>query len=334
MPADGSHLEEREFIAGSRATWERLDAATVEAAAKGVARLGPEALKLMHEDYRRTAADLAFAQTHYEESRTTLYLNRLVARAHAELYGAAPRRLAKTIDFLVSGYPRLVRANARPVLLATALFLAATLVASVLAYVDWSVARTFVPEAMREGIGDQLGAGPTEAETLAAIAPLLTAGITANNIQVALTAFAGGMTAGALTAWAMIQNGLLLGALAGAAATGGQSLLFWSLIVPHGSLELPAIMLAGGAGFVLARAILFPGDLPRTAALRAAGSVAVRLVLGALPLFAVAGIVEGFFTPGTADPLVKLAVGAVLAAGFLAYVMLAGRGEEPTPAGS
>ncbi|TLM76282.1 MAG: stage II sporulation protein M [Actinobacteria bacterium] len=146
-------------------------------------------------------------------------------------------------------------------------------------------------------------------------------------MQVALVAFAGGMTAGILTGWSMLQNGLLLGALAGAAAKSGQALAFWSLIVPHGSLELPAIVLAGGSGLMLARAILFPGDLPRAASLRRAAGEAVRIVLGALPLFLLAGLVEGFFTPSATDPVLKLGVGTALAAAFVAYVLLTGRGE-------
>lgn len=323
-------MDEREFIAGSRDAWERLDSATAEALARGVTKLEPASLKRMHEDYRRTAADLAYAQTHYPQARTTLYLNGLVARAHAELYGASPRRLAAIGTFLASGYPRLVRANARPVLLAAALLTAGILAGAAIATVDWPLARTFVPEALREGIGDRLDQDAAgSAEFVATIAPLLTAGITANNIQVALTAFAGGMTAGLLTAWAMISNGLLLGALAGVATSAGQAVGFWALIVPHGALELPAIVLAGGAGFVLARAIVFPGDLPRVVALRAEAPTAVRLVIGALPMFAIAGLIEGFFTPSAADPLVKLGVGAALTLAVAAYLLLAGRAEEP-----
>lgn len=320
-------MDEREFIAGSRDAWQRLDEAAARASEHGVAKMGPDALKAMHEDYRRATADLAYAQTHYPATRTTAYLNSLVARTHAELYGAPPRRLATLGRFLTFDYPRLVRAHARPVLLAAALLLGGVAAGYLLAYVDWPLARTFLPEALREGVGDRLAQGQGGGDLVADLAPLLSAGITTNNIQVALVAFAGGMTAGVLTAWSMLQNGLLLGALAGAAAKSGQALAFWSLIVPHGSLELPAIILAGGSGLVLARAILFPGDLPRAASLRAAAGEAVRVVLGALPLFVLAGLVEGFFTPSDTDPLLKLAVGAALTAAFVAYVTLAGRGD-------
>lgn len=322
-------MEEREFIAGSRESWERLDAATGEAAGQGIAKLGPDVLKRMHEDYRRTAADLAYAQTHYPGSRTTAYLNSLVARAHAGLYGAAPRRLAAAWAFLASGYPRLVRTHAGPVLLAAALLFGGVLLGFLLAYTNWPLARTFVPEALREGVGDRLERGSAADGLVTDLAPLLSAGITANNVQVALVAFAGGMTAGVLTGWSMLQNGLLLGALAGAASKAGEAFAFWALIVPHGSLELPAIVLAGGSGLMIARSILFPGDLPRASSLRRGASEAVRVVLGSLPLFVLAGLVEGFFTPSAVDPVWKLLVGAALTGAFVAYIALAGRDEAP-----
>jgi uncharacterized membrane protein SpoIIM required for sporulation len=191
--------------------------------------------------------------------------------------------------------------------------------------VNYPLARLFIPEMLRDGIGDRLErTGDLHALT-SAIAPLISAGITANNLQVALVAFAGGVTFGALTAYALVVNGLLIGALAGAFDKAGGSLYFWSLIVPHGSLEIPAIVLAGGAGLVMGRALLSPGDLPRSSALRAASPDALRLLLGTVPLFVIAGFIEAFVTPLPVPEALKLALGALLAALLLAYLAFAGR---------
>ena len=103
------------------------------------------------------------------------------------------------------------------------------------------------------------------------------------------------------------------------------SLEFWALIVPHGSLELPAIVIAGAAGLHMAGALVFPGDAPRMVALRTVAPQAVRLMLGTIPLFIIAALVEGFFTPGGYDPMLKLAVGGVLASLLAAYWALGGR---------
>lgn len=323
-------MDERSFIADSRQTWERLEATLAETRANGVTKIGAPRLRQLHEDYRRTAADLAYAQTHYPEGRSLDYLNALVGRAHAELYGATPRRLSSAWEFVVSGYPTLVRTYAREVWLAAALLFGAGALGFLLAHINYPLARLFIPEALRDGVGDSLErSGDLHAMT-ASVAPLISAGITANNIQVALVAFAGGVTFGALTVYALTINGLLIGALAGLFDKAGGNLYFWSLIVPHGSLEIPAIVLAGGAGLVMGRALLAPGDLPRGDALKRVSPDALRLLLGTIPLFVIAGFIEAFVTPLPIPELLKLALGGALAALFVAYVTLAGRSRVPT----
>lgn len=320
-------MDEQTFIDGSREIWERL-AFSLEATGREGARMGAGEVRQLHEDYRRTAADLAYAQTHYPGSKTEAHLNTLVGQAHARLYGSAPRNLKGVWEFLARGYPRLVRARWRAVAASAVLLFGAVALGFLLAHVNYPLARLFVPEALRESVGERVEQGIGFGD-VASLGPLLTAGITANNIQVALTAFAGGMTFGALTVYALIMNGLLLGSLAGMFSLTGESVYFWTLIVPHGSLELPAIVLAAAGGLVLAGALISPGDLPRGAALRAASGDAAKLVLGSIPLFLIAGVIEGFFTPSAADGVLKLAFGALASAILAAYLFGAGRGGEP-----
>ncbi len=107
------------------------------------------------------------------------------------------------------------------------------------------------------------------------------------------------------------------------------SLDLWSFVAPHGTLEFPAILIAGGAGFVLGRGLLFPGLLPRRAALERAGRLAVRLVLGVIPLLAVAGLVEGFVSPTHVPALDKFMVAVALAMALALYVAPGWRGARP-----
>lgn len=324
-------MDERTFVAGSRAAWERLATSAEDARSQGVADLGVERLKQMHEDYRQAAADLAYAQTHFPASDVTVYLNGLVGRAHGELYGATPRRMATMWRFMARGYPRLVRKNWRPIALAAAILFGATALGFLLANVDYPLARLFLPAQYRDVVGDPVTTNKTTDSALGFIAPLLSAGITINNIQVAILAFAGGVSLGLMTVWAMFQNGMLLGVLAGVFAKAGNSLPFWSMIVPHGALELPAIALAGGGGLMLARALLMPGDLPRLEALRRVAGEAARVLLGSVPLFIAAGLIEGFITPRSYAPALKLGLGALAFLALAAYLTLAGRGDESSP---
>ncbi|MCE5190789.1 MAG: stage II sporulation protein M [Actinomycetia bacterium] len=325
-------MEEREFVAGSKGVWERLAAAVEDAREHGVRRLSAPALKQMHEDYRHAAADLAYAQTHYAGTETVAYLNRLVAFAHGELYGTPPRRLAGVWRFLSAEYPELVRKNWKPLAISAGILTAAVMLGFALAFVNPPVARLLLPAQYRDTVGDSVARGNEGAnEQMVGLAPVVSAYITSNNIQVSLMAFAGGITFGALTAYALTMNGLMLGVLAGMFTKGGGSLGFWALIVPHGALELPAIMLASAAGLVLARALLFPGDLTRADALRANSGDAVRLVIGAVPLLIIAGIIEAFLTPrGGIDPTMKLAFGAVVFLLLVAYLALPGRKSART----
>src|SRR5262249_16873048 len=77
-----------------------------------------------------------------------------------------------------------------------------------------------------------------------------------NNLHVSLVAFALGITLGIGTAWLMFYKGVIVGALMAIFLEAGQGRLFATGVLPHGVLELPAILIAGGAGFVLARGML------------------------------------------------------------------------------
>jgi uncharacterized membrane protein SpoIIM required for sporulation len=95
------------------------------------------------------------------------------------------------------------------------------------------------------------------------------------------------------------------------------SIPLWSFVAPHGVLELPAIIIAGGAGLRLAHGLLFPGVLPRQQSLTRAGSRAVALVLGCLPILIIAGIIEAFVSPTDLSAPMKFGLAAAL------FVMLA-----------
>lgn len=316
-------MNEQEFVGGSQATWRRLGSAVEHASHHGVASLGAHDLKRMHEDYRTSASDLAYAQTHFPGSAATAHLNSLVARAHAELYGAPPRRIAALWRFLSAGYPRLVRTHWRPVLASSALLVLATVVGFSTSYANPQVARMMLPAQMRDYVPE---AGRAEAELVGIEqAPAMSSAITVNNVRVSFMAFAGGMTFGVLTVYALLMNGAMLGVLAGVSQQSGTGLEFWTLIVPHGALELPAIALAGASGLLLARALVFPGDLPRRAALRLVTDDALKLVMGAVPLLVIAGLIEAFITPQAFATELKLAIGVAAAVGLAAYIALPGR---------
>jgi uncharacterized membrane protein SpoIIM required for sporulation len=127
----------------------------------------------------------------------------------------------------------------------------------------------------------------------------------------------------------MVLNGLLIGVIGAATLQAGMAGQLWTFVVPHGVLELPAIFIAGGAGFEIARGMLFPGLLPRRESLARAGGRAAQLLLGTIPMLIVAGVIEGFLSPSeTAAPL-KFLFGAVMFAALVTYLMRTPQGRKP-----
>ncbi|MCL5103793.1 MAG: stage II sporulation protein M, partial [Armatimonadetes bacterium] len=155
--------------------------------------------------------------------------------------------------------------------------------------------------------------------------------IMTNNIKVAIISFAGGITAGTITVFEMIQNGAVIGVVAtvGGAAMGQAR--FWSYILPHGIIELTAIFICGGAGFIIACAIIAPGNLRRSDAIRLASGKALRLFTGTLPFFVVAAIIEGFITPSVLPTWSKLTFAGITAIGLILYLGFAGTTTSPHP---
>lgn len=311
-----------------RQGWQRLEALVARAKQRGFADFTGEDLRALHAVYTQTAADLAFAQTHYPTSSTTTYLNNLVAGAYAQIYTSKPRRVHRIISFLIRDYPRLVRRKAREIALAAAVFLGTSALGFVLPFTNPRLSRSLLPEMFREQIIDKLEKGQAASQVQGSMGAAVSSMIMVNNIQVSFIAFAGGMLLGTLTIYTLAVNGLLLGGLAGTFAKYGFSLPFWSLILPHGILELPAIWLTAGAGLVVGKAIIRPGVEPRSVTIRRGAHDAVRLLMGTVPIFVVAGLVEAFFTPLVLPEWTKLLVAASLGMALAAYLTLAGRASD------
>jgi len=105
---------------------------------------------------------------------------------------------------------------------------------------------------------------------------------------------------------------MMLGVIGAACHQYGMSVALWSFVAPHGSLELPSILIAGGAGFRLGYAMLFPGNLRWKDSVERGGVEATRLISGIIPLLVIAGCLEGFFSPSQAPVWLKFTVGGLL----------------------
>ncbi|MDQ2952797.1 MAG: stage II sporulation protein M, partial [Chloroflexota bacterium] len=149
--------------------------------------------------------------------------------------------------------------------------------------------------------------------------------IIVNNVRVAVVLFAGGMTAGLLTVYALAVNGAMLGTIFAVVQSYGLGGGLLAFIAGHGVLELSAIFLSGGAGLRLAWTIVRPGERSRRDALRLGAAQAARTLMLVIPVLGIAGLIEGFLSPSGASDLLKAAVGLVTGALLWGYIAFAGR---------
>jgi len=230
--------------------------------------------------------------------------------------------------FFTVDFPRAIRRHLLWVLLATMISLVPGAIGFGLTWHDRAVADQVLPADLMSMLDPVVQRHQRPKDWLPALERAPASGfIMTNNIRIAITSFAGGMTAGLLTVFLMIFNGIMLGVIAAAVSLDSPTtaLNFWAFVAPHGVLELTAIFISGGAGFVLAYAIVNPGEVPRRVALKTAGKEALKLMLGVAAMLVVAGLIEAFFSPLNIPEQIKLTVAAIEAFLMLAYFALAGR---------
>lgn len=291
-------------------------------------QLSPEEINALGRLYRAATSDLALAQRDFPQHRVTLYLNQLVARAHAILYRTEPLALSRLWRFVTSGFPSVYRETLPFIVVAALLFIIPAILAGIGTFWQPETARWLLPAEVQSLIPS---IEKKELWTDIAIneRPYASSFIMRNNIQVSFVAFAGGVLAGMLTVWAMVFNGLLLGGVTGLTAHYGIGFELWTFVIGHGVVELSVIFIAGGSGLRLGWAILNPGLLRRRDALALAARKAVRLIVGCVPLLVMAGLIEGFISPAENIPwFIKWSIG--LGSGLLlySYLLLAGRNGQ------
>lgn len=311
------------WIDSRKDNWNRLEALTSRVETGGVKSLGPDELRDFGLLYRQSAADLSAARADGAARTLEQSLNRLVGRAHNFVYSGRKLGFRSLWNFFAHGYPRLLRRLSGYVVLSTAIFVLGAVLGTLVAITRPDFQRAFMSQQML----DDLDHHKMWTERILAEKPQESSHIMTNNITVCFISFAGGISAGLLTLWSLFFNGLMLGVIAVACAQHHMALSLWSFVAAHGALELPAIFLAGAAGLRIASGILFPGMLRRRDSIALAGSEAVQLVAGIIPMLIVAGTLEAFLSPTHAPVALKFAVGALL---FTALCFWLGEGGRKT----
>ncbi|MFZ0908348.1 MAG: stage II sporulation protein M [Candidatus Acidiferrales bacterium] len=307
--------------------WSRLEQLVGRSRSGGVSALDHRELQELGLLYRQTASDLAAVREDITSPQLAAYLNQLLGRAHNLIYMGQRPKISGIVKFYSQTYPQIFRETLPETLLAFAIFMVTGVAAWAITIHDPAFAHRFLGPQMMETIEQR----KMWTQSIVTIKPAAASGIMVNNMVVGFVTFAYGITLGIGTVWMMALNGILIGVVGAATWKAGMASQLWSFVAPHGVIELPAIFIAGGAGFEIARGMLFPGLLPRGESLARAGGRAARLLLGTIPMLFVAGIIEAFLSPSDIPHALKYLFAGVMFTLLMMYLNFSRR-ARPEPA--
>ncbi|HUQ02668.1 MAG TPA: stage II sporulation protein M [Kofleriaceae bacterium] len=314
-------------------TWRQLEDLLKRVHDKGLSGLAAEELATLPHLYRATLSSLSVARAISLDRALVEYLESLVARAYVVVYGSRERARTRVWEFLRWRFPAAVRAGRWHVVLSLLFTIAGAVAAFEMVsadsdayymFVDSSLAGGRDPSAPTSELRDQLYDEQDFNHGLSYFASSLFN----NNSRVGILAFALGFLAGLPTLILLLQNGLMLGAFAALYHSRGLSWDLWGWLLPHGVTELLAVILCGGAGFLLAHAVVFPGSEPRVDALRRRGRQAAEIVLGSVIMLFIAGLIEGIFRQTVTSIEVRYAVACSTALFWIWYFGFCGRARQ------
>ncbi|MGH8910716.1 MAG: stage II sporulation protein M [Egibacteraceae bacterium] len=302
------------FIALNQPVWDRLETLVGRPPAED------EIAELVR-CYQQTSTHLSYARTHLEDPSLAAALSSLTGRAAALIYGTRPRTVRGLTRFFADTFPAALWHIRWYVAVSAALFLIPAVGMATWLSGSPRALDALAPAALREAyVHEDFADYYTSAP-----ASVFASQVTTNNIQVSIVAFAAGVLLCLPTGFILAVNGANIGVAAGLFAAAGQMPRFWGLILPHGLLEITAVIIAGATGLRLGWTVIDPGDRPRGEALVEEGRRAIVVVIGLVLAFCVAGLIEGFVTGSRLPTWARVGTGVVAEVVWCAYVVVRGR---------
>lgn len=319
------------FIAAERPGWQELDKILRQRAEDPWAKMSLDEARKLERLHLRASANLARLATMAAEPEVRRYLEGLVARGYAEVYGGQGRREKwRMLAWFFETLPQTWRRQAGAFWLSLGLMVGGALFGGLAVAFDPGAKPVLMPFAHLLGDPSERVKTEEAADRGSTGAKSRFAGqLMTHNTKVTMTALAMGMSWGVGTAVLEFYNGAILGAVVVDYVRAGESTFLLGWLLPHGSIELPAILVGGQAGFVLASALLSRGRRKRLAVrLREVTGDVVTLAIGAALMLIWAGVVESFLSQHH-EPVIpyelKIAFGLVELGGLVWFLGWCGR---------
>ena len=263
---------------------------------------GSTAPDVLADAYLDTTSDLAFAQSHYPESRITIYLNNLASALHNEIYANKREKWSRLLTFWTREVPQTMWTERRQLLVSFIIFAISVFVGMVSQLHDTEFARLILGDQYVDMTLENIVNGQPMAVYDGDNETYMFLDITINNVYVSFIVFVMGLFTSFGTGWFLMQNGIMLGSFQTFFfqhdLLGTSMLAIWL----HGTIEISAIIVAGAAGITMGNGWLFPGTYSRLVSFRKSARRGLKIVVGTVPLFIIAAFIEGFFTRHTEWP--------------------------------
>lgn len=284
-------MKEVTFIRQNIEKWKRAETMVEQAES-----LSPDELA---DAYTELTADLAFAQTHFPASRITIYLNNLASALHNRIYRNKREKWSRIITYWTREVPSAMHDARRELVASFIIFVVSALIGVVSAAGDPDFVRLILGNSYVDMTLNNIANGEPMAVYNGSSEFPMFLSITLNNIMVSFNCFAMGLLTSFGTGYMLLNNGIMIGAFQ---TFFYQHDLLWESFLAiwlHGTLEIWAIIVAGAAGLALGNGWLFPGTYSRLESFKRGAKKGLKIVVGTVPVFIMAGFIEGFVTRHT-----------------------------------
>ena len=287
-------MKEVVFVRQNRGKWKRY-----EDCLKNIERQSPDTLADIYIDITN---DLSFAQSHYPNSRIYLYLNSLSIRLHQFINRKKKEKLSRIVNYWKQEVP-LVMYHARKELLYSFLIFAVSILIGIFSTAhDEDFPRLVLSDNYVNMTKENIKNGDPMAVYKDDNSAAMFFGITVNNIWVSFNVFISGMFTSIASAYLLMKNGIMLGCFQYFFYDYGLFKESFLTVWIHGTLEISATIVAGAAGITMGNGWLFPGTYSRIVSFRKSARKGVKIIVGTIPIFIIAGFLESFVTRHTELP--------------------------------
>ncbi|MBT1704400.1 stage II sporulation protein M [Chryseosolibacter indicus] len=281
-------MKEAAFVKQNKARWEEF-----ERVVKGQETADPDRIAAL---FIQITDDLSFSRTQYNDSRTTQYLNALASKLHLRIYKNKREDKNRFLTFWKEEVPAAVYEARKSLLYSFIIFIVAGVIGAVSAYYDDTFVRLILGDGYVNMTLENIKDGKPTDVYASMDQTTMFFYITWNNVMVSFRVFVLGVIASLGTGFYLFYNGLMVGTFMTFFYQESQLSHALPVIMLHGTIELTSIVIAGAAGFTMGNSLIFPGTYSRLDSFKKGAAKGMKIVVGLVPFFFIAGFIESFVT--------------------------------------